>query len=78
MSTTTTRCDESVTVTLTASGGDYGERDGDGRRCQSMMMTPLNLVVDPGSLQIAESTSSGTASFDVKPWRHEPSGRECR
>ena len=39
-------------------------------------MTPSALVVDPGSLQIAESTSSGTASFDVKPWRHEPSGQQ--
>ena len=61
---------ETVTVTLTASGGDYTGQDATGS-VDVIDNDPVDLVVDPDSVSVDEG---GTASFDV--WlATEPSRR---
>ena len=64
--------DETVTVTLTAYGGDYGGRTA----TVAVSVTDddtAGLVVDPGSLTISEG---GSGSFEVS-WRRSRR-RACR
>ena len=60
MSTTTTRQGESVSVTLTALGGDYGGETVEVDVSVTDDTDTVNVVVDPGSLQISEN---GSGSF---------------
>ena len=53
--------DESVTVTVSASGGDYGGETA-GVVVSVSDDDTVNVVVDPGSLQISEN---GSGSFEV-------------